>query len=150
MCRSSSDMTATTPSWKFSRPWPYRKKVFKNLASRSKTGALDHPWLTQGLDKRLAVTHKTRLDDPHRVPLAANLNLGALLSRRRYAGQGDGFTQSRREAAAGDLTFTHAVNPHYLMCTQHTALFKHQANQLGRSEEHTSELQSQSNLVCRL
>src|SRR3990167_7788159 len=131
MCRSSSDMTATTPSWKFSRPWPYRKKVFKNLASRSKTGALDHPWLTQGLDKRLAVTHKTRLDHPHRVPLAANFYLGTFVGSRRHTGQGNGFTQSRREAAAGNLTFAHPFNPHHLMRTQHAALFQHQAHQLG-------------------
>src|SRR2546427_9621390 len=33
---------------------------------------------------------------------------------------------------------------------EHRAASAHVAHHLGRSEEHTSELQSQSNLVCRL
>src|SRR2546430_9028206 len=41
---------------------------------------------------------------------------------------------------------------HRRRCTQPSPIFRHSSQPLvfGRSEEHTSELQSQSNLVCRL
>src|SRR2546430_3543940 len=45
------------------------------------------------------------------------------------------------------LNFHYAMDPGLLACARRTALVDIDP---GRSEEHTSELQSQSNLVCRL
>src|SRR5256885_9095939 len=40
--------------------------------------------------------------------------------------------------------------PSWLRTRRRSQMFKHQVRSLGRSEEHTSELQSPCNLVCRL
>src|SRR2546430_3706192 len=45
---------------------------------------------------------------------------------------------------------SYAANPQQLKVPQHRRSNRNKVAELSRSEEHTSELQSQSNLVCRL
>src|SRR2546430_8531748 len=61
------------------------------------------------------------------------------------------FIENSRTPVRDNLTkpFDGAVSPMQTTCTQGGAELRQRARP-GRSEEHTSELQSQSNLVCRL
>src|SRR2546430_9468350 len=63
----------------------------------------------------------------------------ARLARSFGRGGGIGENNDRRFEALGAM---HRHHPHFVARDVHVALH--------RSEEHTSELQSQSNLVCRL
>src|SRR2546427_5769218 len=64
----------------------------------------------------------------------------------------DGSLDFLRQSRARRKIYTHInnTNPILMPGTRERAQVEQAGIEIGRSEEHTSELQSQSNLVCRL
>src|SRR5947207_4046300 len=60
------------------------------------------------------------------------------------------FTRAYGEDKVGILTGDVKVNPHAPVLVMTTEILRNALYGSGRSEEHTSELQSHSDLVCRL
>src|SRR2546427_8289654 len=78
--------------------------------------------------------------------------LDQLREREQRAEEGGGEARVEKQHAAGKMTARERID---FLLDENTfqefdKLVVHRSRDFGRSEEHTSELQSQSNLVCRL
>src|SRR5205085_11091263 len=71
----------------------------------------------------------------------------SITGSRRFAAQSWELNRLRGIAKSAGVTLNDAV---LAMCSGALRAYLKEQGELPRSEEHTSELQSQSNLVCRL
>src|SRR3989441_1589149 len=109
-------------------------------SSRAETRALTHPLLTQGA----ILMHRALLSVAAAAALGA-LALLAACARPQPAAPG---VQWAVIVLYNQPKDTAAFEKYY--AEKHVPLFAAHAQEIGRSEEHTSELQSLAYLVCRL
>src|SRR2546430_6962839 len=87
---------------------------------------------------------------PPRSTLFPYTTLFRSLAKRAVEG-GEKEATAKLDAAEADLTAAQKHGaPAIVVCTLRAKIREDRGDRAGRSEEHTSELQSQSNLVCRL
>src|SRR2546422_4155719 len=93
--------------------------------------------------------------NPEHVRIANENVRRALMQDRIRLIEGDGRTELQKLAGSFDLVFLDAEKTQYLAYLKAVERNLHKgsvvvADNVGRSEEHTSELQSRLHLVCRL